>query len=60
MSTKNIKSGWKAAGLWPKYIAKPLLSPFLLENSNKAKEASLESLDKDFRLDWSVEISQVI
>jgi 4-hydroxybenzoate polyprenyltransferase len=34
LSAKIIKNGWKATGLWPKSIAKPLLSPLLLENSN--------------------------
>jgi 4-hydroxybenzoate polyprenyltransferase len=38
LSAKNIKNGWKATGLWPKSIAKPLMSPLLLENSNMAKE----------------------
>ena len=31
----NIKAGWRAAGLWPIHIAKPLMSRLLLENSNK-------------------------
>jgi hypothetical protein len=34
LSAKIIKNGWKATGLWPKSMAKPLLSPLLLENSN--------------------------
>jgi hypothetical protein len=34
LSAKIIKAGWKATGLWPKSMAKPLLSPLLLENSN--------------------------
>ncbi len=38
LSAKNIKNKWKATGLWPKSIAKPLISPLLLENSNPAKE----------------------
>jgi 4-hydroxybenzoate polyprenyltransferase len=38
LSAKIIKSGWKATGLWPKSIAKPLLSPLLLENSNAKKD----------------------
>ena len=33
--SKNIKAGWKATGLWPVSIAKPLMSRLLLENSNK-------------------------
>ena len=33
--TKNIKAGWKATGLWPVNMAKPLMSPLLMENSNQ-------------------------
>ena len=39
LSAKIIKAGWKATGLWPKSIAKPLLSPLLLENSNSEENA---------------------
>ena len=62
LSAKNIKSGWKATGLWPKSIAKPLISPLLLENSNKPKNTlnqALENSIKGPRFDWSVETSQV-
>jgi 4-hydroxybenzoate polyprenyltransferase len=38
LSAKIIKAGWKATGLWPKSMAKPLLSPLLLENSNSKKD----------------------
>nr|XP_036576889.1 transposase [Colletotrichum truncatum]KAF6783710.1 transposase [Colletotrichum truncatum] len=34
-SSKNIRSGWKATGLWPISIARPLMSPLLLENASK-------------------------
>src|SRR5689334_3590058 len=37
LTIDNIKSGWKASGLWPRRIAKPLLNPLLVENSNKSK-----------------------
>lgn len=30
MTLKNIRAGWRALGLWPINVAKPLLSPFLL------------------------------
>lgn len=43
LSAKIIKAGWKATGLWPKSMAKPLLSPLLLENSNASKKASQAS-----------------
>jgi 4-hydroxybenzoate polyprenyltransferase len=35
---RNIKSGWKASGLWPINSAKPLLSRLLLENSNNSED----------------------
>jgi 4-hydroxybenzoate polyprenyltransferase len=34
LSVTIIKNGWKVSGLWLKSMAKPLLSPLLLENSN--------------------------
>jgi 4-hydroxybenzoate polyprenyltransferase len=37
LSEEIIKNGWKATGLWPKNMAKPLMSPLLLENSNSSK-----------------------
>ena len=42
LSAKIIKAGWEATGLWPKSTAKPLISPFLLENSN-AKVDTLQA-----------------
>ena len=42
LTTSNIKSGWKASGLWPVSSAKPLISRLLLENSNKPKEKAPE------------------
>lgn len=63
LSAKNIKSGWKATGLWPKSMANPLISPLLLENSNKAKDTlkqALGSSNSGSRFDWSIEASQVI
>jgi hypothetical protein len=63
LSAKNIKSGWKATGLWPKSMAKPLMSPLLLENSNKTKETSNQSLESatgGSKSSWNTETSQVI
>ncbi len=40
LSAKTIKAGWKATGLWPKSMAKPLMSPLLLENSNTSQSTS--------------------
>jgi DDE superfamily endonuclease/Tc5 transposase DNA-binding domain/helix-turn-helix, Psq domain len=42
LTISNIKSGWKASGLWPVSMAKPLMSRLLLENSNKSKEMTSE------------------
>src|ERR1700709_2438732 len=36
ITPSNIRSGWRTTGLWPVSIAKPLMSPLLLENSNKS------------------------
>jgi 4-hydroxybenzoate polyprenyltransferase len=35
LTASNILSGWKATGLWPINIAKPLLNRLLLENTNQ-------------------------
>jgi 4-hydroxybenzoate polyprenyltransferase len=37
LTAVNIKSGWKATGLWPVNSAKPLMSRLLLENSNNSQ-----------------------
>jgi hypothetical protein len=44
LSAKTIKAGWKATGLWPKSMAKALMSPLLLENSNTS-QSTLEALE---------------
>ena len=46
LTAKIIKAGWKATGLWPKSMAKPLLSPLLLENSNIGKKSLQASQSK--------------
>lgn len=35
ITAHNIKSGWRASGLWPVCASKPLMSRLLLENSNR-------------------------
>lgn len=40
LTEKIIKSGWLATSLWPRNMAKPLMSRLLLENTNKAKNTS--------------------
>jgi hypothetical protein len=44
LTARIIKAGWQATGLWPKSMAKPLLSPLLLENSN-SKGKGLEATE---------------
>ena len=34
LSIRNIRAGWKATGLWPVNISKPLISPLLMANNN--------------------------
>ncbi|GAB0139100.1 putative DDE endonuclease domain-containing protein [Epichloe bromicola] len=63
LSASNIKGGWKATGLWPVSVAKPLLSPLLLENSNKGKEGA-NNAPSAFKSpfathDWQSETSQI-
>lgn len=41
ITPSNIKSGWRTTGLWPVSVAKPLMSPLLLENSNKSTNLTL-------------------
>lgn len=33
LTAQNIRAGWKSTGLWPISIARPLMSPLLLENT---------------------------
>ena len=58
LSAKIIKAGWKATGLWPKSIAKPLLSPLLLENSNSEENAL--QVTQSFNEPSVIDSSQVI
>ena len=41
ITPSNIKAGWRTTGLWPVSVAKPLMSPLLLENSNKSTDPTL-------------------
>jgi len=43
ITSSNIKSGWRTTGLWPVSMAKPLMSPLLLENSNRSTTTPLQS-----------------
>ena len=59
----NIKSGWKASGLWPVSMAKPLMSRLLLENSNESKKKANNSTaapeTPTTSRSWLLETSQV-
>ena len=58
LSAQIIKAGWRATGLWPKSMAKPLLSPLLLENSNSKKNTlqATQSFNRPLAIDSSQEI----
>ncbi|KAK4073597.1 hypothetical protein Purlil1_12985 [Purpureocillium lilacinum] len=63
LTASNIKGGWKATGLWPVSVAKPLLSPLLLENSNKRKKDAKNAPDgfrSPFSMSgWQTDASQI-
>ena len=46
LTAQNIRSGWKSTGLWPVSMARPLLSPLLLEDSSKASSKVDPILDR--------------
>ena len=45
---QNIKARQKASDLWPKSMAKPLISPLLLKNSN-SRASTLDTSQSSFR-----------
>ena len=53
LSAKIIKARWKASRLWLKSMAKPLMSPLLLKNSNTAQNTSkaIKSLNNALAID---------
>jgi 4-hydroxybenzoate polyprenyltransferase len=57
LTAKNIKSGWRAGGLWPTNNAKPLLSRLLLENSNNSKDQATKRKAEELLPDWNVDQS---
>ncbi|KAF7889298.1 uncharacterized protein EAF01_010031 [Botrytis porri] len=54
LTIQNIKSGWQASGLWPKNMAKPLMSRLLLENSNREVLSLNPESDDDPILQWNI------
>jgi 4-hydroxybenzoate polyprenyltransferase len=55
LTSKNIRAGWQATGLWPVNIAKPLMSRLLLENSNNSKQESLKHQTEKPVPDWNTD-----
>jgi 4-hydroxybenzoate polyprenyltransferase len=53
----NIRAGWRATGLWPVSMAKPLMSRLLLENSNQELEIDAS---EDLQTIKEVEESSII
>nr|ABG26270.1 transposase [Ophiostoma ulmi] len=35
LTSQNIRSGWRTAGLWPRNVLRPLMSPFVLSDDNQ-------------------------
>jgi DDE superfamily endonuclease/helix-turn-helix, Psq domain/Tc5 transposase DNA-binding domain len=61
LSVSNIKSGWKASGLWPVSSAKPLMSRLLLENSNQTQDNTSEAQNTPISTSrWLEDSSQVV
>ena len=54
LTTRNIKSGWQAAGLWPINSAKPLISRLLLENSNNLEKKSKKHKVEEPLPKWNI------
>lgn len=63
LTSKNIISGWKWTGLWPVSMAKPLMSPLLLENTNtpaiQASQVYKGLSDSRASEKWAADISAV-
>ena len=54
LTVYNIKPGWRATGLWPVNMAKPLMSGFLLQNSNNQ-----DDIDELIRFQQSPATAQI-
>jgi len=52
LTEENCKAGWKASGLWPLNISKPLINRLLLKNSNKVAKEPLQPSGKDIVPEW--------
>jgi hypothetical protein len=49
LTTSNIQSGWKASGLWPVNMAKPLMSRLLLDQGNNSFNHPKNRSDREIR-----------
>ena len=57
LTSSNIKAGWRASGLWPVNMSKPLMNRLLLENSNKQVQWAPKTLEEELVPDWNVDSS---
>ena len=57
LTLSNIKAGWRALGLWPVNMSKPLMNRLLLKNSNKQVTRAPKTLEEELVLDWNVDSS---
>jgi hypothetical protein len=55
LTAVNIKAEWRASGLWPINISKPLINRLLLENSNKLVEQAPQTSEMELVLDWNAD-----
>lgn len=64
LTEQNIKSGWKATGLWPVSMTKPLMNPLVLDNSNQATTVGnsglLEGFGRKDISNWDLDTSAVV
>jgi hypothetical protein len=59
LTVANIKAGWKASGLWPVRMSKPLMNRLLLENSNQLAEEASKTSRKEPIPDWNLDRSAI-
>ena len=59
LTAVNIKARWRALGLWPVNVSKPLINRLLLENSNKLVDQAPKTLEMELAPDWNVDGSFV-
>jgi hypothetical protein len=57
LTIANIKAGWRALGLWPVNMSKPLINRLLLENSNEQVTRGPKTLETELAPDWNVDSS---